>query len=121
MTTPRILLVDDDESARLTLAVLLEDEGFAVEEAARLAEARERLEAMPSCDLAILDRRLPDGAGTELIDLIRESHPRARIATLSGEADPVPPGLVALELTKGDDPDQTLAAIRGLIRREDPA
>ena len=43
-----VLLIDDDESNRLTMSALLDDEGFEVREAASFAEARAILSAAPS-------------------------------------------------------------------------
>ncbi|RMH01761.1 MAG: sigma-54-dependent Fis family transcriptional regulator [Planctomycetota bacterium] len=65
---PRILVVDDERMIRWSLRACFEEAGAEVEEAASLAEARERLEERwPS--LLILDLKLPDGDG---MDLLRE-------------------------------------------------
>ncbi len=59
-------MVDDERMIRWSLRAGLEEAGAVVEEAASLAEARRRLEeAWP--DLVLLDMRLPDGSGSELL------------------------------------------------------
>ena len=62
---PHALVVDDDPSTLLLLANLLERRGFSTRTAASLAEARQSLEPFP--DICMVDLRLPDGDGTELL------------------------------------------------------
>jgi CheY-like chemotaxis protein len=83
-----VLLVEDRESSRLTLTALLEDEGFEVDAAVSLAEARQRLETGRAYVVVLLDKGLGDGDGRALIPLIRAAQPGAKIVLLSGE--PVP-------------------------------
>src|SRR3989475_10523535 len=60
------LLIDDDMSFQAALAELVRAEGFSVETAASLGEARAFLgEHTP--DLALVDLKLPDGSGLELL------------------------------------------------------
>lgn len=64
--SPHILVVDDERMIRWSLREGLEEAGAVVEEAASLTEARRRLEeSWP--DLILLDLRLPDGLGLELL------------------------------------------------------
>lgn len=67
---PRILVVDDERMIRWSLRSALEDAGGVVDEAATLAEARTFLEK-EAPDLVLLDMRLPDGHG---LDLLQELH-----------------------------------------------
>lgn len=83
----KILLVDDDESNRLTLSALLEDDGFAVRTVASYAEARRVLSSNGEADLVLLDQNLGDGLGTDLVPTVRGSMPGARIVLMSGSAD----------------------------------
>jgi len=63
----RILILEDDDLLRQVTAERLEREGYVVVAAANLAEARALLEQQTP-DLAILDIKLPDGEGTELLE-----------------------------------------------------
>jgi CheY-like chemotaxis protein len=81
----RLLLIDDDESNRITLALLLEDAGFEVAVAASLAEATTKLRTSSTdWDAVLLDSLLGDGQGCELVPLIRERVPSAKIVAVSG-------------------------------------
>ncbi|WP_331346596.1 EAL domain-containing protein [Cellvibrio sp. UBA7661] len=83
-----VLIVDDDEAARLTTSITLERAGYRVMEAADCASARARFaETRP--DIVLLDVLLPDGDG---FSLCREllSQPRGRdlpIAMVTGLDD----------------------------------
>lgn len=79
----KVLLVDDDGLVRLTLGALLEDEGLLVTEAGSLEEARARL-VEDQFRLVVLDHRLPDGAGPDLLGELRALSPVPRIAMLTG-------------------------------------
>ena len=63
---PTALVVEDDRDSRDILIELVRDEGFRVEGAATLAEARLAIER-ESADLLLLDMRLPDGDGSDLL------------------------------------------------------
>ena len=65
---PSVLVVDDERSFRLLAEEALSSEGFDVRTAGTLARARVELDKTAP-DVMILDRRLPDGDG---IDLLRE-------------------------------------------------
>ena len=62
---PHALVVDDDPSTLALLSSLLERRGFSTRTAASLAEARQNLDPPP--DICMVDLRLPDGEGTELL------------------------------------------------------
>jgi len=81
---PDALVVDDDPGFQDALARLVRAEGFSVETAATLEEARGRLEEHVP-DLALVDLNLPDGSG---LDLIRDIEPLARtdIVLVTGNA-----------------------------------
>lgn len=70
----RILVVDDEESIRTTLTAILEDAGYIVDCAANGREAI----AMSNANFynaALIDYRLPDMEGTELLTALRETTP----------------------------------------------
>src|SRR3954453_20079549 len=69
-TTPRLLVVDDDEAVRLRLVEAFELDGYGATGAEDLATARTALRSQ-ECDLVLLDVNLPDGAGYELMRELR--------------------------------------------------
>ncbi len=67
---PRILVVDDERMIRWSLRACFEEAGALVDEAASLEEARRRLEEQwPS--LLVLDLKLPDGDGLDLLEEVQ--------------------------------------------------
>ena len=93
---PLVLVVDDEAAMRRLARTALELEGYQVVEAATLAQARsitaERIGAV------VLDRRLPDGDGLDLLDELRARWPGATIVLHSAEPVPGPYRSIA----KGD-------------------
>ena len=79
----KILIVDDDENIRKTVKAILEDEGFIVDLAASGKEAIQKTrETM--YNLALLDIRLPDMEGVELLKLMKDGVPRTRKIMVTG-------------------------------------
>ena len=69
----RLLVVEDDREIRAMMQSTLAVEGFAVQTAVSLREARALLQhSLP--DVVVLDLGLPDGDGLELVKLIRKQH-----------------------------------------------
>ena len=66
----RILVVDDDDSNRVTLERLLAREGYEVHHAANGREAMERFRASPA-DLVLTDLKMPGMSGIDLLKAIR--------------------------------------------------
>ena len=62
-----VLIVDDDENARLNIRDLLAPSGYEILAAATLAEARDRV-ARSDADIILLDVDLPDGQGSTLLN-----------------------------------------------------
>jgi DNA-binding NtrC family response regulator len=79
----RILIVDDDENIRRTMTAILEDEGYIVDSAASGKEALEKTNSA-TYNLALLDIRLPDMEGVELLKLMKDSLPRTRKIMVTG-------------------------------------
>lgn len=65
MSNCRILYVDDHEDSAEMLKLMLSSEDYEVQIAASLEEALTKAQAQ-QFDLYILDKRLPDGSGTDL-------------------------------------------------------
>jgi DNA-binding response OmpR family regulator len=115
-----ILVVDDERTLRETLAEGLEEEGFAVFQA---ADGREAVEAFRRHhpDLILLDLMLPELSGTEVCRIIRAESgvPILMLTAKSTEIDKV----VGLELgaddyvTKPFSFRELLARVRALLRR----
>jgi two-component system KDP operon response regulator KdpE len=71
--TLRILVVEDDREIRAMMQSSLSVEGFEVQTAVSLSEARAMLKhALP--DVMVLDLGLPDGDGVELVHEVRKHH-----------------------------------------------
>lgn len=64
---PAVLIVDDDEESRTALGRLCRQVEFEVAEAGSVKEARAVLRHQP-IDLVLLDLKLPDGTGLDLVD-----------------------------------------------------
>lgn len=82
----RVLLVEDEPASAAVMEALLEEEGLEVDTAATLAEARAHLSARRYGAL-VLDLRLPDGDGVELLRELRrgEAGPPMPILVVSGD------------------------------------
>ncbi len=81
-TSERLLIVDDDPAQLRVLADLLGDEGFSVCTCRTAAEAMRA--AGDNYVAAILDLRLPDQDGTQLLQQIRAVNPRIRVIIYTG-------------------------------------
>jgi len=79
----RILVVDDDETIRTTMKAILEDEGYLVDLAGTGKEAIQKTQDR-TYNIALLDIRLPDMEGIELLKLMKESVPRTRKIMVTG-------------------------------------
>ena len=79
----RIILVDDDESIRKTMKTILEDEGYIVDLATTGNEAIEMTQEQ-NYNIALLDIRLPDMEGVELLKLMKDNVPRTRKIMVTG-------------------------------------
>ncbi|MBW2281180.1 MAG: response regulator, partial [Deltaproteobacteria bacterium] len=77
-------MVDDEAPLLRTLRRLLEPEGFHVHEAADAASVSHELASEP--DVVLLDLRLGDVSGMELIREIREQSPDSEIVVMTGYA-----------------------------------
>lgn len=117
---PRLLLVDDDSGNRVTLAILLEEDGFEVELAASFREAESRISAPEArYDVVLLDQHLGDGLGSDLVPMLREKVPSAKLVLISGsigEHDLRSAGFDSL-LPKATQYSEILELIQGMLRQ----
>ncbi len=81
----KILIVDDDFSVRETLTDILESRGWSVEGVPTGREAVEKIEEK-NFDCVILDLRLPDFTGFEIIERIKNRVNKSRIVVITGYA-----------------------------------
>jgi CheY-like chemotaxis protein len=78
----RVLVVDDNEDSALSLAMLLELQGFAVTTAFRGSEALQKAVEQPP-QVALLDIGLPDMTGYELAGRMREQLGGSRVTLVA--------------------------------------
>ena len=81
---PTLLIVDDEPNIRSSLLGALSREGYQADDAGTLADARVRLRE--AYDFVLLDVRLPDGSGVELLAEIKHSAPDTIVIMMSGHA-----------------------------------
>lgn len=116
----RLLLVDDNRSLLTTLAGLLEEEGFTVTSCVNAVEALQRMEQM-EFGVAVVDLRLPDMQGTQLLQEFKDlgSHVRVIINTAFGEfesaRDAVNVGAFAY-VEKAGDPSDLISEVHRAYR-----
>ena len=80
---PSLLLVDDDEPFLKRLARAMEKRGFAVETADSVAGGRAQAQRGAPA-YAVIDLRLGDGNGLDVVETIRAKREDARIVVLTG-------------------------------------
>ncbi|MER5170759.1 ActR/PrrA/RegA family redox response regulator transcription factor [Thioclava sp. GXIMD2076] len=78
-----LLLVDDDQAFLTRLARAMEKRGFEVRVAASVAEGK-NLVAQSAPAYAVIDLRLEDGNGLDVVEALREAREDARIVVLTG-------------------------------------
>jgi two-component system response regulator RegA len=78
-----LLLVDDDEPFLKRLARAMEKRGFEPEMAGSVAAGKAIATARPPA-YAVVDLRLEDGNGLDVVEVLRERRPDARIIVLTG-------------------------------------
>jgi two-component system response regulator RegA len=129
-----LLIVEDDKSFLQRLARAMEGRGFAVTTAESVADGLSRLEtASPA--FAVVDMRLEDGNGLDVISALKRRRPDARAIILTGygniatavnavklgavdylskpvDADDVVAALLALDGRKAEPPENPMSADR---------
>jgi len=81
-----VLVVDDHETTRQTIARMLEAGGFTVVQASSAAEALERLaRESEGIDMVLSDVTMPGMSGIDLSYQIRELYPSMPVAIVSGD------------------------------------
>src|SRR5205807_3226100 len=119
-----ILVIDDDESLRDTIGVMLEQEGF---RAVLAGDGREGFDKALTLkpDLVLVDLRLPGMSGTEICKQLRSARVATPIIVLSAMGDEIDKVLL-LEIGADDyvvkpfGTRELMARIRAVLRRASP-
>jgi two-component system response regulator RegA len=116
-----LLIVDDDQPFLLRLAKAMERRGFEVTTADSIAGGIAAVQSSPPA-YAVFDLRLNDGSGLDIVGVLREARPGARIVMLTGYGN-IATAVAAVKagavdyLAKPTDADQVEAAL--LLSGED--
>src|SRR5688500_8765881 len=90
-----ILVVDDDQTVRETLAEFFDSLGYIVRSAATATAGRQAA-AEHAPDVVLVDLRLPDASGLTLLEALRADDPELGVIVLTGHAD-VPTAVRAMQ------------------------
>lgn len=110
----RLLIVEDDDILRARLARAFRERGFEVREAADAAGASHEVRAEPPSH-ALVDLRLPDASGLEIVRTLVAADPAAAVVVLTGYGS-IATALEAVRLgarhylTKPADVDEIVSA-----------
>ncbi len=80
---PTVLVVEDEAALRELIAESLEAQGFAVAQAADAADATERLDGF-AYDALVVDLRLPDADGMDVLDAALARYPEIKAVVMTG-------------------------------------
>ena len=117
-----ILIVDDEEVVRLSHARVLSNSWCRVKTAGNGPEALRALER-ESFDVVLLDLRMPEMSGLEVLRLIKERWPESEVVIITGYAS-IDTAKEAVRLGAYDylakplDPDQVITATHGAVRQK---
>lgn len=82
-TDMSLLIVDDDKPFLQRLARAMESRGYEVDTADTVADGMRKADAAPP-SYAVVDMRLDDGNGLDVVERIRKHRPDSRIIVLTG-------------------------------------
>ena len=117
-----LLVLDDDAPLRTRLGRALESRGFEARLAATVGEALAAVKEKPPA-YAVLDMRLEDGNGLQVVEAIHSARPEARVIMLTGYGA-IATAVAAIKagavdyLSKPADADDV---VRALLARKDMA
>ena len=78
-----LMIVEDDEPMMQSLACAMEAQGFTVITATSVADAFSQIQ-LSAPEYAVVDMRLHDGCGLDVISLLKQQRPDARAIILTG-------------------------------------
>lgn len=119
----RVLIADDEDGLRSTIAAWLTDEGFSVEEAPDGTEAIRKVQSS-DYDVALLDIKMPGANGLEVLRYIKKNSMTTEVVMMTGMSD-VTMAVEAMKLgareylTKPLDMDQLVPQLKALLRKRD--
>ena len=95
MKSPKLLLVEDDESALFGYTKYLAKSGYTIKSATCLSEAKKSVES-ELFDAVLLDLNLPDGNGIDWITELRSNFDNMAIIVITGSSD-IPTAVKAMQ------------------------
>lgn len=120
-----LLIIDDDQPFRNSLARAMERRGFAVQTAESVAQGKAMASALRPA-YAVVDLRLDDGNGLEVVPALREARDDSRVVVLTGYGN-IATAVAAVKagaldyLPKPADADQVEAALKASAGNALPA
>jgi CheY-like chemotaxis protein len=116
----QILIVDDEEGVRVSLAMLLRRHGYEVSSAQDGFDALLQIKNKVP-DLVVSDLNMPQMSGFEFLSVIRRRFPQILVVAMSGAytaGDEVPGGVIAdaFYAKGGNDSDTLMRLIADLLR-----
>ena len=78
MASKRILIVDDEENIGRSLRMILEREGYAVNVCRSASRSSRKHPDARRADAYLLDMKLPDGSGIDLLQAVQAERRRPR-------------------------------------------
>jgi len=117
-----ILIVDDEESIRRSLTLIFRKNNYEIDTAETGKEALKKVQGR-FFNMALLDIKLPDMEGTELLKPLKEMHPDIVLLMLTGHAS-LETALKALNegasayINKTSNMDEVLATVREALEKQ---
>jgi CheY-like chemotaxis protein len=121
-TAKTVLVVDDHEPTRQTIARMLEAGGFAVRTASNGPEALQMLAAQrEEIDLVLSDVTMPGMTGIDLSYQIRDQYPEVPVAIVSGDVSELERSIIGRAevpfIKKPFHAESLYSAVREAMRR----
>ncbi len=119
-----LLIVDDDKPFLQRLGRAMESRGFSVETADTVAEGLARVAARPPA-YAVVDMRLGDGNGLDVVEKLRDKRSDSRVIMLTGYGN-IATAVTAVKLgaldylAKPADADEVFQALTGTGDKAEP-
>ena len=121
-TTKKIIIIDDDENICKSLSLILKTVGYVTDTAKTGNKAISKIKH-EFFNIALLDIKLPDVEGTELLTSIKEINPDIEIIMITGEAS-LESAIIALNkgasayLRKPLQPEDLLSYIKNFLEKQ---